>query len=53
MQYIVLEGAEGMLCTADFTDGATSASALPSARGTEGRVGAYRHIPEESCLGLS
>jgi hypothetical protein len=36
MHYIVLEGAEGMLVTAEFTDGEKSASALLSARGSEG-----------------
>lgn len=53
MQYFVLEGAEGMLVTAEFIDGEKSASALLSARGSEGRAGAYQHVPEKIYLGLS
>lgn len=52
MQYIVLGEAEGMLVTAEFIDGERSDLALLSARGSEGRVEAYKHIPEKSCLGL-
>lgn len=52
MLYIVVEGADGMLATAEFIDGEKSASALLSARGSEGRVEAYKQVPEKSCLGL-
>lgn len=52
MQYIVVEGTEGMLLTAEFIDGEKSASALLSARSSEGRVEAYKQVPEKSHLGL-